>query len=534
MTSSNPPNFARLLVLIAGICLLAAPQGALAKHKDHSDDHGEMSSNDSSDDHGDKHSEDHKDKNKDHAEKDMKSDKHKGKHKDKEYAEDGMNSDKHKGKHKDKESADKDKTTDTASTADSNTPPATDGGGLLVDHGIVGRKPTDITPIDQGSVSGPGAVNTIHPIASPPPPAPVTGSNAIGNGIGGAFGAVAGALKPTTGGLNTSTSTQQSGNANGNGIGGAFGALAGALKPVTAGPNTSTSTQQSGNPVGSGIVGAIGAAAGALKPVTAGPNTSTSTQQSGNGVGNAADGGMSSNDSNDDHGDEHSDDHKDKESAENGMNSDKHKGKHKDKESADNGMNSDKHKGKHKDKESAEKDTEQDKSTDTASTANGNAPTADDGGLLVDHGFVGQTPIDIKPIPSPAPGTVSGPGAGATNAVRAVTISNGKGGSFQIPDHGAGVTVTSGGPGKLTISNGVQTQTVSGIAWTISGASTVAVSKDLGVGHPDTPGSVVVLSPNGTVTGGPAGGSVVGAILDTLNPPYEAHRVDETSTIQQQ
>ncbi len=74
MTSSNPPNFSRrLLMLTAGILLLVAPQGALAKHKDHSDDHGEMSSNDSSHDHGDEHSEDHKDKNKDHAEKDMKS-----------------------------------------------------------------------------------------------------------------------------------------------------------------------------------------------------------------------------------------------------------------------------------------------------------------------------------------------------------------------------------------------------------------------------------------------------------------------------
>ena len=248
-------------------------------------------------------------------------------------------------------------------------------------------------------------------------------------------------------------------------------------------------------------------------------------------------GGMSSNDSNDDHGDKHSEDHKDKvsdkhkgkhkhdeESAENGMSSDKHKGKHKDKESAENGVVSDKHKGKHKhDEESAENgmdsekhkgkdkdhgektmDTEQDKTTGTASTASGNTPTAD--GDLFRKGVVGQTPTDIKPIPSPAPpGTAPGPGAGATNAVRAVTISNGKGGSFQIPDHGAGVTVTSGGPGKLIISNGVQTQTVSGIAWTISGASTVAVSKGLGVGRPDTPGSVVVLTPNGTVTGGGLG-----------------------------
>ena len=182
MTSSNPPNFARqILLLTAGIFLFVAPQAALAKHKDHSDDHGGMSSNDSSHDQGDEHSDDHKDKNKDHAEKDMKSDKHKGKHKhdeesalngmdldkhkgkhkdkDKEYAEDGTNSEKHKGKHKDKESADKDKTTDTASTTDSNAPPATNDG----------KKPTDITPIDQGSASDLGAMNAIHPIASPTP-----------------------------------------------------------------------------------------------------------------------------------------------------------------------------------------------------------------------------------------------------------------------------------------------------------------------------------------------------------------------------
>ncbi len=253
---------------------------------------------------------------------------------------------------------------------------------------------------------------------------------------------------------------------------------------------------------------------------------------------------MSSNDSSEDHGDKQSDDqgkaqgstrttvaengmssdkhkgkHKDEESADNGMDSEKQKSKHKDKESAENGMSSEKHKGKHKDEEDhAEKttDTEQDKTTGTVLTANGNTPTAD--GDLFRKGVVGQTPTDIKPIPgSPAPGTVSGPGAGATNAVRAVTISNGKGGSFQIPDHGAGVTVTSHHPGTLTISNGVQTQTVSGIAWTISGASTVAVSKGLGVGRPDTPGSVVVLSPNGTVTGGPGG--LPGDFLATIDPP---------------
>lgn len=38
MTSSNPPNFSRqILLLTAGIFLLVAPQAALAKHRHHSD-----------------------------------------------------------------------------------------------------------------------------------------------------------------------------------------------------------------------------------------------------------------------------------------------------------------------------------------------------------------------------------------------------------------------------------------------------------------------------------------------------------------
>ena len=103
----------------------------------------------------------------------MDSEKHKGKHKhDEESAENDMGSEKHKGKHKDKESAEKttnaeqDNTTGTASTANSD-PQAADGD--LFGKGIVGRKPTDITPVNSGAVSGPAAVNTIYPIASPPP-----------------------------------------------------------------------------------------------------------------------------------------------------------------------------------------------------------------------------------------------------------------------------------------------------------------------------------------------------------------------------
>lgn len=158
MTRSNPPNFSRqILLLAASVFLLAAPQGALAKHKDHSDDHGGMSSNDSSEDHGDKQSEDpknkvsekHKGKHKEEsADNGMDSEKQKSKHKDKESADNGMSSEKHKGKHKhDEESADngmnsrkhkgknkeqaektndpeQDKTTGTVSTTNGNTPTA--------------------------------------------------------------------------------------------------------------------------------------------------------------------------------------------------------------------------------------------------------------------------------------------------------------------------------------------------------------------------------------------------------------------------
>jgi hypothetical protein len=211
---------------------------------------------------------------------------------------------------------------------------------------------------------------------------------------------------------------------------------------------------------------------------------------------------------------------------------------------------SDKHKGKHKhDEESAEKDTEQDKTTGTASTASGNTPTAD--GDLFGKGVVGQTPTDIKPIPSPAAPSgsqASGTATGSGNGI--VRVSDGKGNSILIPDHGAGVTVTSGGPGKLTISNGVQTQTLSGIKVTISGASAVAVSKGLGVGRPDTPGSVVVMSPNGTVTGNDPFGTLgheiegtakqfgkdVGSVAGHLDPRvgFGTHPLDQTSTVQQQ
>jgi hypothetical protein len=229
--------------------------------------------------------------------------------------------------------------------------------------------------------------------------------------------------------------------------------------------------------------------------------------------GHGSDGSqMKSHDSKSDHSDKHSDKYKDKSGD---MRSDKHKDKdskhaEKMKEKAEKRAEKMKEKAerraekmKEKEEKQAEKmkDKDKDKTTTTSTTTANGTPAPGSDKDLFGKGIVGRTPTDIKPVPgTPASGTVPGPGA--TNAVRAVTISNGKGGSFQIPDHGAGVTVTSGGPGKLTISNGVQTQTVSGIAWTISGASGVAVDKSLGTGPRKADGSTTVLSPNGTVTGG--------------------------------
>ena len=120
----------------------------------------------------------------------------------------------------------------------------------------------------------------------------------------------------------------------------------------------------------------------------------------------------------------------------------------------------------------------------------------------------------IHPIPSPPPAPVTGSGKGI------VTVSDGKGNSIIIPDHGTGVTVTSGGPGHVTISNGVESRTVSGIALTISGANAVAVDKSLGTGPRKADGSVVVLSPNGTVTGtGPGDGFGLGGFEADENGP---------------
>jgi hypothetical protein len=195
--------------------------------------------------------------------------------------------------------------------------------------------------------------------------------------------------------------------------------------------------------------------------------------------------------------------------------------------------------------------------TTTTTTTKG-TPTKADSGLLVDKGVVGKMPTDMKPIPgspaSTASGTVTGPSAGntvhpipgsaaagtasspgATNAVRAVTITTVKGNSFQIQDRGGGVAVYSDRPGTLTISNGVQRQTLSGAKVTISGASYVEVAKGIGTGPRQADGSVVVLQPNGTVTGGPDPHAFGGLAGFLTGGGFEAHASEpQTSTIQQQ
>ena len=89
--------------------------------------------------------------------------------------------------------------------------------------------------------------------------------------------------------------------------------------------------------------------------------------------------------------------------------------------------------------------------------------------------------------------SVAGRGAGPGNGI--IRVSDGKGNSIIIPDHGSGVTVTPAGPGHVTISNGVDLRTVSGTALNISGAKTVSVDKSLGTGPRQADGSTTVLTP---------------------------------------
>jgi len=234
---------------------------------------------------------------------------------------------------------------------------------------------------------------------------------------------------------------------------------------------------------------------------------------------------MKSESSNRDHSEMRAEKHKDNDS--------KHAEKMKDKDD-------DKHAEKTKDK-----DKDKTTTTSTTTTANGNTPATPAPGSdkdLFGKGIVGRTPTDIKPAPgTPASGATPGPTAINTihpipspplapvtgSGKGIVTVSDGKGNSVIIPDHGTGVVVTPDGPGHVTISNGVESRSVSGIALNISGASAVSVDKSLGTGPRQADGSTVVLTPNGTVTGtGPGDGFGLGG--------FEAHVGTQTSTVQQQ
>jgi hypothetical protein len=165
MTSSNPPNFSRrILLLAAGIFLLVAPQSALAKHRHHSDG------------------------NKD------------------EYAEKDMISEKHKGKHKhDDESAEKTKDTEQDKTANGGTSTAvTPPSPAPLPHpGTV----TGTNAPSNGGVIG-GAFGTIAGAFKPGTAGPNTSTSTqqSGSGVFGAStSAIVDALKPKTAGPNTST-----------------------------------------------------------------------------------------------------------------------------------------------------------------------------------------------------------------------------------------------------------------------------------------------------------------------------------------
>ena len=139
--------------------------------------------------------------------------------------------------------------------------------------------------------------------------------------------------------------------------------------------------------------------------------------------------------------------------------------------------------------------------TPPATTVSNKPPAPGTGGTNAIHPIASPPPVasgagkptavavpvnTIHPIASPPP--------------HMVTISDGVN-TYQIPDGAGGVSVSSSRPGTITVSNGVQTQTVHGIKITISGALGVGVPKDIQVGRPNADGSTVIMSPLGTVTG---------------------------------
>jgi hypothetical protein len=254
----------------------------------------------------------------------------------------------------------------------------------------------------------------------------------------------------------------------------------------------------------------------------------------GNNGGDRDHGQMNSHDSKSDHSDKHSEKNKDKSGE---MRAEKHK----DKDSKHADKMKDKDDDKHAEK-TKDKDKYKDKTTTTSTTtANGTTPATPAPGSDKDpfgKGIVGPN-TNLKPVPSsaapgtPAPGATPGPApintihpipspaAGPGNGI--IRVSDGKGNSVIIPDHGSGVTVTPAGPGHVTISNGVVSRTVSGIALTISGAKTVSVDKSLGTGPRQADGSTTVLTPNGTVTGGADPNAYGGLSGFLTGGDFEAH-----------
>ncbi len=236
------------------------------------------------------------------------------------------------------------------------------------------------------------------------------------------------------------------------------------------------------------------------------------------------------------------------------MRSDKHKDKESKHAEKMKGAKEEKRAEKMKEKEAkqAEKDKTTGTTTNTGTTTTTGTATTANGGLLVDRGVVGPTSTGIKPVPgTPAPGATPGPTAvntihpipsptapvtvGSGNGIVRVTDRNGN--SIIIPDHGTGVAVTPAGPGKVTISNGSDSRTVSAIDVTISGAKTVSVDKSLETGPRRADGSVNVLTPSGTVTGGPDPNALGGLAGFLTGGGFEAHVPAPeagTSTVQQQ
>ena len=106
-------------------------------------------------------------------------------------------------------------------------------------------------------------------------------------------------------------------------------------------------------------------------------------------------------------------------------------------------------------------------------------------------------------------------------------------------DGPGGMTVSADERGRLIISNGVQTQTLSGTKIKISGSAGVSVPKTIGTGPRQADGSVVVLAPNGTVTGNDPFGTLgheIGSFAGHLDPRpgFVGHVETQTSTVQQQ